>query len=202
VGRFFVIAFALLVLFSGGAEGCRPRATFYPYDQEPDPRRYEYVIGVPDAIRVRVWRHEELEAQGQVRPDGTFTMPLIGDVAAAEKTPSRLAYEVAERLKAFVKLAENTVIVEVVSSNSYRVSVTGSVAQPGVIQSARYLTVSEAINLAGGPTRFADAARTVIVRTRPDGAVVRIPIQYELLERGQALEQDIVLLRGDLVFVP
>lgn len=174
----------------------------YPYEKEPDPRSAEYVLGIPDVVRIRVWGHNDLNTEAQIRPDGTVTLPLAGDVSAVGKTPTQLRDEIAGRLSAFVKLTEHSVTVEVAKINSYRVTVTGNVEKPGVIDVPRYLTVSEAITLAGGPNRFADPEDTVIVRTRGDGATVRIPIRYDLLEEGAALEQDIVLLRGDLVYVP
>ena len=68
--------------------GCAASSPNYPYAREPDPRRSEYVIGVADSLRVRVWRYAELNSDVQVRPDGTITLPLGGDVAAAQHTPS------------------------------------------------------------------------------------------------------------------
>ncbi len=174
----------------------------YPYEKEPDPRSAEYVLGIPDVVRIRVWGHNDLNTEAQIRPDGTVTLPLAGDVSAVGKTPTELREEIAARLSAFVKLTEHSVTVEVAKINSYRVTVTGNVEKPGVIDVPRYLTVSEAITLAGGPNRFADSEDTVIVRTREDGSTTRIPIRYDLLEEGVALEQDIVLLSGDLVYVP
>lgn len=191
----YVVVSALGLLACGTGQS-------YPYAQEPDPRRFEYVIGVPDTLRVRIWRNPELNTEVQVRPDGTITLPLIGDVAAANRRPTELKQEITDRLKAFIRSDETTVTIEVIQINSYRVTVTGNVSRPGVLQSARFLTVGEAITLAGGPNQFADADETVIVRQRDNGQVVRIPIRYDLVMQGKALEQDIVLLRGDLVYVP
>jgi polysaccharide biosynthesis/export protein len=184
------------------AQACSPVST-YPYAQEPDPRAQEYVLDVPDSVRVTVWNNRDLNTQANIRPDGTFTMPLVGDVPAAGKTPSQLKAVLVAKLREFVKLQdENSVTVEVTGIGSYRITVSGQVSNPGVLSPTHYLTVSEAITLSGGPNKFADPDDVEIVRTREDGKVVRIPIRYDLLERGEALEQDIVLLRGDLVYVP
>lgn len=181
---------------------CAPPASNYPYTKEPDPRKLEYVIGVPDLLRIRVWRNSDLDTQVQVRADGSITLPLIGDVRAAGRTPTQMKLEITTRLSNYIKAAETSVTVEVVEIQSYRVTVSGNVDHPGVLQTPRYLTVGEAIALAGGPNRFADSSQVEIVRTRSDGKVVRIPIRYDLLMKGLALEQDIVLLRDDLVFMP
>jgi polysaccharide export outer membrane protein len=160
------------------------------------------VIGVPDTLRVRIWRNAELNTEVQVRPDGTITLPLVGDIAAAKRTPTELKQEIARRLSTFMKSDATTITVEVVQINSYRITVSGNVNQPGVLQASRFITVGEAIALAGGPSQFASAEDTEIVRTRDDGNVVRIPIRYDQIQKGQALNQDIVLLTGDIVYVP
>lgn len=189
-------------LLLAGLFACAPVSN-YPYAKEPDPRNQEYILDVPDQIRVTVWGQEKLNTTATIRPDGTFTMPLVGDLPAAGKTPSQLKAVLMERLSQFVKLSDSSSLtVEVVQTGSYRITVTGRVTTPGVLTPNHYLTVSEAITLTGGPNRFADPDSVEIVRTRGDGKVVRIPIRYDLLERGEALEQDIVLLRGDIVYVP
>jgi polysaccharide export outer membrane protein len=179
---------------------CSPASTGYPYAQEPDPRRSEYVLGVTDGISVRVWRNPDLSLDATVMPDGTITMPLIGPVQVAEKTPSEVQKLIAQALKAYVKDAVVTVALSRVSS--YRVTVSGEVTKPGVIEATRYLTVSEAILLAGGTTRFASPNDTVLVRTGQDGKIRRIPIQFGEIQAGRRPEQDLVLFRGDRINVP
>jgi polysaccharide export outer membrane protein len=174
----------------------------YPYAQEPDPRRTEYVVGVTDGLSIRVWRNTDLSLDTTVMPDGTITMPLLGRVSVANKTASEIQQSLTQALKAYLKEEGALVTVSVTRVSSYRISVSGYVNHPGVIESTRYLTVSEAILLAGGPTRFASANNTILLRTRPDGTVLRIPIQYADIEAGTKPEQDLVLLRGDRIHVP
>jgi polysaccharide biosynthesis/export protein len=126
----------------------------------------------------------------------------VGDVPAARRTPTELRKDLTARLAVFVKLDDSAVTVEVAQIKSYRITVTGNVVRPGVLESARYITVGEAIALSGGPNQFADPDETILVRTRPNGQVVKIPIRYDLIAQGRALDQDIPLLRGDLVHVP
>ncbi|MDX2051554.1 MAG: polysaccharide biosynthesis/export family protein [Polyangiaceae bacterium] len=184
-----------------GVMGCQSAASF-PHSREPDPRQAEYVIAVPDQLRVRVWANQELNAELQVRPDGLITLPLIGDVRAAGMTPTQLKNEITKRLSAFIKADATTVTIEVAQIRSYRIVVSGNVNRPGVVDESRFLTVGEAIALAGGPSRFASPEDTEVIRTRANGSVVRIPVRYDLIMKGHALEQDLVLLRGDLIYVP
>ena len=183
---------------------CSPPPANFPYDKEPNPQTQEYVIGESDRLSIHVWNNDDLRTPIQVRPDGTITMPLIGDVSAAGSTPTALSRAITHKLSTFVKtIAEDApVTVAVTEANSYRITVTGQISSPGVIQSTHYLQIREALALAGGPTRFASPEQTVLIRIRKDGTVVRIPIRYDWLLEGRHLEQDLVLTRGDQLFVP
>jgi polysaccharide export outer membrane protein len=160
------------------------------------------VIGVTDGLSIRVWRNPDLSAETTVMPDGTITMPLIGRVQAAGQTSSQVRQAIAQALTAYIKDQGAVVTVSVIRVASYRVAVAGNVNHPGMIESTRYLTVSEAVLLAGGPTRFASPNDAVLVRVGPDGKVRRIPIQYDEVQAGRRPEQDLVLLREDRVYVP
>ncbi|HEX7669062.1 MAG TPA: polysaccharide biosynthesis/export family protein [Polyangiaceae bacterium] len=160
-----------------------------------DPRSRPYVIGVSDVVRVTVWKDPNLSSDAAVRPDGTITLPLVGEVLAAGETAVTLQKKIAQRLDAFAKDAVMTVAV--LEVNSYRFTVAGNVEHPGLFTSRYYVTVSEAIALAGGPNRYASSSDMVIVRRGG-----RIPIDYDAILSGKSPEQDIVILAGDAVRVP
>jgi len=195
--------FSLVALVAALASSCGPRAPEYDYSKEPNPRRSEFVIGVADALQINVWKNEHLSAAATVRPDGTITMPLIGDVQAAGKTPSQLKQEIQKRVAEFIKLDSSTTItVAVTAINSYRFTVSGEVGQPGIHTSTAYVTVAEAIALAGGFTRFAKRDDIVLMRRNQAGAIRRIPIAYSLIANGQYPEMNLTVLAGDSIFVP
>ncbi len=174
----------------------------YNYAGEPDPRKSEYVIGIADTLQVRVWKNPDLSAEPQVRPDGTITIPLLGDIPAAWRTPSVLRDQIKARLGQFIQDEAAVVTVAVAQVQSYQVTVTGRVGHPGVLSSRSYLTIVEAVALAGGPTPFASPEQTVLLRLNPDGSVRRIPIRYDLIVKGEHLEMNLVLQRGDQLFIP
>ncbi len=180
--------------------GCG-RTYDYPYAKEPNPIKEEYVIGVADVLSISVWRNQELNTTIAVRPDGTITMPLVGDVKADGLTPSELKTKVTKRLAEYIKDGA-TVTVSVTGVNSYYVTVSGQVSRPGVIGANHYLSVGEAVALAGGPTRFASPQDAVLLRRRKDGTTKRIPINYTAVANGSSPEMDLVLYRGDKVHVP
>src|SRR5262245_21490934 len=84
--------------------GCGPAIyETYDYSKEYDPRKHEYVIGVADQISISVYRAPDLSAQGTVRPDGVVTMPLVGDLIVAGKTPTQVRDEMKKKLSAYMK---------------------------------------------------------------------------------------------------
>ena len=126
-------------------------------------------------------------------------MPLVGELRAAGRTAAQLQQDASQRLATLVKDA--AVTVSVTEVNSYRFTVAGNVQSPGLFTSRYYLTVSEALALAGGPNRYADTDEVVVVRNI-NGTTVRIPIDYDDILSGKSPEQDIVILAGDSVRVP
>ena len=190
------------VALLGALVGCGPTLPKYDYSKEPDPRLSEYVIGVEDALSINVWKHDELSSQVLVRPDGTITMPLIGDLIARGKTPTLLRQEMAKRFQEYVRLEASEITIQVTQVNSYRFTVSGEVAQPGTVQARSYMTVAQAIAQRGGFTRFAERNKVVLTRRSPDGKVKRIPIAYDFIENGTHPEMNIVMLAGDSLHVP
>jgi polysaccharide export outer membrane protein len=170
------------------------------YVKELDPRRQPYVIGVSDLLQINVWRDAELTTEATVRPDGTITLPLVGDLRAAGRTTQQLKQEIKQRLVRYVQ--DPVVTVAVVEVNSYRFTVTGNVTNPGVFSSKYYLTVSQAIALAGGPNRYATPDRVELVREGQGGSARRIPIDYDAILEGDRPDMDIVMLPGDTLYMP
>jgi polysaccharide export outer membrane protein len=194
--RFLASAALLVVLASCGA-----RAPNYVYKDEPDPRNQEWVIGVGDRLGINVWENEALTTESTVRPDGTITMPLVGDLKAAGLTPTQLKQQIKTRLADFVKQSEITVAV--LEVQSYRFTIAGEVQRPGVYSSAYYVTILEALALAGNFTRFADSDNITLHRRDPKtGQIRKIPFVYGILAKGNRPDMNIVVLPGDSIFVP
>jgi polysaccharide export outer membrane protein len=181
--------------------GCASSRGF-EYAKEPDPRSLEYVVGPADQLRINVWRDSELSLELRVRPDGTITLPLVGDIKAAGHTPSQIRDDITRQLATYVKSDAAKVTVAVVAVNSYKFSVAGNVEHPGLFSSPYFVTVLEAMAMAGGPNRFAAPDRAVIVRTYSPGRTRQIPIDYDTLKNGERAEQNIVVLSGDTIYVP
>jgi polysaccharide biosynthesis/export protein len=170
---------------------------YYDYSREPDPRKKEYEVGPLDQLNVVVWNHPELSADATVRPDGIVTLPLIGDVKAAGHTPSAIQRECAKRYAAYVRLEETSVSVGVAAVNSYTFTISGQVEKAGVYSQKSYVTVLEAIAMAGGPNKYAGTT-AYVVRGQPQR---KIPIDMKRAGSGDHAEENLVVLRGDLIVV-
>ena len=181
---------------------CSPRAPTYDYAKEPDPRKSEYIIGNGDSLSINVWKNQELSTSVVVRPDGTITMPLVGDVRALGRTPSQLKVVLAGKVSQFVKLDASQITVAVNEVRSYKFTVSGEVGRPGIIQNSTYVTVTEAIMMAGGFTRFANPDKIVILRKGKDKKIRKIPIVFRHIENGKRPDMNIVMIAGDSMQVP
>jgi polysaccharide export outer membrane protein len=194
--RTWVLSSSLLVIL---VSGCG--TTAYDYSKEPDPRKHEFVIGPSDGLKITVWKNPELSGDAKVRPDGTITLPLIGDVQAAGRTPGELKAAITQKLAAFVKEETATVTIAVTEVNSYRFTVSGNVERGGIFTSKYFVTVAEALAMAGGLNKFAAAHKLVLMRSE-SGRARRIPLDFERISSGEHPEENLALLSGDTLFVP
>jgi len=163
----------------------------------------EYVIGPQDVIGINFWRDADMTGDVTVRPDGRITLPLIGDVQAAGKTPAELKSEItAAASKLFKAGQEPEVTVVIRQINSRKVFITGQVTNPGSHVLTGPLTVMQLISLAGGLTEFAKKKEITVMRTDANGKQVVLPFNYSDVARGKNLAQNVVLKPGDTVVVP
>ena len=183
--------------------GCPPKLPNYDYSKEPDPRGSELVLGVGDAIGINVWENANLNTEVTIRPDGMITMPLVGDLKAAGETPSTLKNNIKTKLQTFVKLQGTEITVTVKSWKSYRFTIQGEVGRAGVFSSDQYVTVADALALAGGPSRFAKRGEIILMRHEgKNGVIKQIPLDYDLIASGKRPDMNIYVLPGDTIWVP
>ncbi|MBV8755988.1 MAG: polysaccharide export protein [Deltaproteobacteria bacterium] len=196
---------ALLLLVAGLlVAACGPKNYDYPYGREVDPRNKELILGVGDVVEIKVYGQQGVDTDSAIRPDGTITMPLVGDIKASGHTPSELRETIKTQLANFLKLAAgNEVTVAVKNWKSYRFTLDGEVGKPGVYNPDHFLTVDDAIAMGGGLTRFAKRSDVVLFRSDPKtGQIREIPLDYDLLASGKRLDMNIYVLPGDRIYVP
>ncbi len=159
----------------------------------------DYQLGAGDFVQIVVWKNEEVSGNFRVRPDGKFSMPLIGDILADGSTTDGVSMQVEQKLKLFIEAPYvSTIVVEAASNRIY---ILGEVANPGTYTMDGSLTVLQALALAGGFTQFAGKEKMVLVRGT--GETQRnIPLRYSKILRTPGEENNPVLKRGDTLVVP
>ena len=157
----------------------------------------EYMIGVGDAISIRVYEQEALSANVKIRRDGRIALPLIGELIAAGKHPSELAREIEGSLKQFVVTPRVTVNVE--QSQPVTVTVLGEIAHVGAITLEPPARIVEALAQAGGPSDYADRSRIFVLRRFP--AFRRIRFTYEAIVHNEGGAAGFPLRTGDVLVI-
>ena len=157
-----------------------------------------YVIGESDVVMVTVFKEPSLSSSLLVRSDGMISLPLLGDVKAAGKTPLQLADEVTVKLKKFIQ--DPNVTITLSQMNSKKVYLIGEVGKPGPMELTPGMTLLQAIATAGGISQYANAKKMYILRT-VDGKQQKIPLQYKQALKGDS-SLNLTLNPGDTLVVP
>lgn len=165
-----------------------------PVSTEADP----YTIGSDDVIDVLVWKQPQLSGRVRVGSDGSVTMPLIGQVAAAGETTQQLQADLTDRLSKFVH--DPQVTVRIFNPASRAFYALGEVAKPGRYPLMSGEVLSQGLAAAGGPTEFANLRKIKIVRRTSDSQV-EITVNYSAVTKGD-LSADVPLQRADTIMVP
>jgi len=158
------------------------------------------VIGNDDRLDINVWKETELSKVVPVRSDGKISLPLVGEIQAAGRTPLQLEQAISEKLKTYMTDPEVTVIVEQVNSKKY--NILGEVGKPGSYSLTLSTTIMDAIASAGGFREFAKKSNVYILRENPDGTQTRINFNYKEFIKGKHLEQNVKIEPKDTIIVP
>lgn len=159
-----------------------------------------YGVQPGDLLAISVWNEETMDRDVLVRPDGGLSFPLAGDVMVRGLAVDAIETLIAGRLQRFIPDPVVTVAVREIRGNT--VYVLGKVNRPGPYVMSSALDVMQALSLAGGMATFASPGDIRILRRDPGGVLAAIPFDYAQVERGRALEQNILLEAGDVVVVP
>jgi polysaccharide export outer membrane protein len=178
--------------------GCaRPAAESPPEEQAG--LRVPYVIGIPDILRITVWKNPELSVEVPVRSDGKISVPLLGDIQAEGLTPAELKEVISGELAEYISSPNVTVIV--IQANSQVVTVVGGVLRAGTLPLNRQMRVLEVIAAVGGFNTWADRSDIRILRPTPEG-LVSYRFNYSAYVAGKESDANILVEPGDTVVIP
>jgi polysaccharide biosynthesis/export protein len=157
-----------------------------------------FVIGNDDVLGINVWKEPDFSRSIQVRSDGKISLPLLGEVQAAGRTPLQLEHDIATKLLNYMTKPEVTVMVEQINSKKF--NILGQVTKPGSYSLALAPTIVDAIAIAGGLKDFAKQKSIYILRQNPGSGQTRIVFNYKDFLKGT--NQNIKLEPHDTVVVP
>lgn len=163
----------------------------------------DYLIGVGDSLVVNVWRNPELSLTVPVRPDGKISMPLVGDIQAADRTATALSRYIETRLTDYIRSPQVTVIISNPDSVDFqrRVRITGAVSSPQSLPYRNGMTVLDLVLLAGGTTDFASLNNAKLYRKVGDQVKVYPVHLNDLINKGR-LDTNYSLQPSDIITVP
>lgn len=163
------------------------------------PAPAEFVFGPGDRLSVKVWRHDELDMEVTVAPDGGITYPLVGRIQAAGMSYPQLVATIEAALTEYYTDVSVAVNVEKVSNQ--KVFVLGEVKTPMVLQIENDLSILEALTRTGGIVDDARTDNVLLIRGGLDDPQLFSVDVGAIYGQGE-LGQLVYLQRGDIVVVP
>lgn len=155
------------------------------------------LIGPLDTIEISVFGIPDLDREVQVDASGRIAVPLAGTVDAGGRTAAELASTIEAALKRnYVRNPQVTVNIR--SSVSQVVAVSGQVVEPGLYPVTNQMTLMRVIASAKGLSELAKQDDVVILRT-VDGQ--RMAGLYNLEAIRNATYDDPMVYANDIVVV-
>lgn len=159
-------------------------------DEEP-----QYVLYPGDEIEIATPTAPELTRTQKVGPDGRVSLPLVGQIMAADRTIAELEADASTAYAS--QLRRPLVEVTLKQAGPLKVWVDGEVRTPGVYDMAGDIDAYQAVIMAGGFLPTARQDQVALIRRGPGGR--RMLRAADLRPRRGEV---IALRRGDIIFVP
>ena len=180
---------------------------------------YGEVLKEGDYLDLRFIYNPELNLGVRIRSDGKISLPLLGEMQAADLRPAELH---AQLVKGYARLIANPdvallvgpetarkifadepfIAVTLTKSANQQVFVGGEVLTPRAIKFDERITVLQALMDAGGVKETGDLSRVVVLRRGQfeEANWTQTDLSHPL--SGKSLQNDLVLRNGDVVVVP
>ena len=160
-----------------------------------------YRLGPEDVISVTVFGQDRYSKSGiTIPPSGRISLALIPDgIFVDGKTVEQVSELIKKRYDEYI--IEPQVSVSLDKAGSYRYSVIGDVAVPGIRPMTRRMSVTEAIAEAGGVLQTGDRSKVYVLRKQASGHLAPIPVNVSAIYKGKAPDS-VYLVPGDQVIVP
>jgi polysaccharide export outer membrane protein len=154
-----------------------------------------YVLGPGDSIDINVFDQPDLSRTVIIKPDGSISLPLIGDVKAAGLTTTELQDSLTQAYAKYLKSPSVSVVVTQFRTD--HIFVLGQVKTPGDYRFQPGVGILEVLASAGGVTPRADLAKAVVIRNKTQ----TIPLNLaQVFLNGK--DPQSILQPNDVVYIP
>ena len=157
----------------------------------------DYKIAPMDKLTIKVFKMEDLTGEYDVDLAGNISLPLVGQLQAANLTTAQLDDQLTSKLGEKY-LEHPDVSVAIKSSTAHVVTVDGAVKDGGSFPVAGPTTLIRAIAMAKGTTEDANARRVAVFRTI-GGKRQAAAFDLTSVRRGEAPDPQI--FPGDIIVV-
>lgn len=170
----------------------------------------EYVLAPDDIIEIVVANHADLNKLHTIRPDGQITVPEVGEMHAAGKTPRQLASEIEKSYSATLVNAAVSIDVRETHRSVAITSTNNGLHSSGIFVLKPNMRLMDLVTSAGGLMLKPDRYSGKLVRnnsqvidldilraTKDPLSEANVPLQANdlvLLEAKQALREDVSVL--------
>ena len=176
-----------------------------PYDKSlaaPDEVKFQtletnYKIAPMDKLGIKVFKMDDLSGDYDVDLAGNISLPLIGQIQAANLTTAQLDDVLTQRLGAKY-LEHPDISVAIKSSTAHVVTVDGAVREGGSFPVPGPISLIQAVAMAKGTTEDANARRVAVFRTI-GGQRQAAAFDLTSIRRGEAADPQIY--PGDIIVV-
>jgi len=155
-----------------------------------------YVVGPGDIFSFNVWGAMEMQIPVVVSPEGTLSIPSVGEVDVAGLTLSEVKSRTLEKAKPHYEKSEITLSLETL--RFFRVHVVGAVEFPGVYMANPTSRISEMIEGAGGISGWANTSKIELRKENGETAYFNL----SMYKSTGDLSADFFVHGGDVIYVP
>jgi len=196
----------LLMAAAVSIAGCADtRGGSIPYDRvlaAPDEAKFEtletnYKIAPMDKLAIKVFKMDDLSGDYDVDLSGNISLPLVGQLQAANLTTEQLDNQLTQKLGSKY-LEHPDVSVAIKASTAHVVTVDGAVRDGGRFPVAGSISLIQAVAMAKGTSDDANARRVAVFRTI-GGQRQAAAFDLTSIRRGQSPDPQIY--PGDIVVV-
>ena len=159
-----------------------------------------YRLRAGDRLSVRFVTDSSLDYEAPITPNGTISVPLVGEVRAAGKTLRELRATIEDGMGEY--LIDPSVALVVVGLGEQPVYVIGQVEKPGRILYSEHLSVSQAVAAAGGLLPTGKPSSVMVVRTAGVDGPQAFKVDVSKIYSGRDLSVDVALAPNDVIYVP